>query len=144
VPEAKEACRRLRLPFKVCGGPASNRRWDVAAAINEADLVVGQSRCVLEAMSCGRNAVVCSGWDPALGYGLDGLVYPSNWELLRSTNWTGRSLRRMPTVEGIIEEIRRYSPRLGGIVMRLVHGENRAMIALKPLLDWSRRVGAPA
>jgi hypothetical protein len=139
---AAEACRRLGVPFAVCGGPtdAQGRRWDVETAINDADLVIGQSRCVLEAMACARNAIVCSGWDPASGYGLDGLVTPDTYAEFRATNLTGNLRGRTPTVEALAGEIRRYDPSLGPALRELVVAGHEPMTAIRPLVEWTRSV----
>lgn len=142
VPLAAEACRQLRIPFSVLGGPKDDegRRWDVETALNEADLVLGQTRCVLEAMACERNAIVCSGWDPALGYGLDGLVTPSRYRSLVATNLTGNVRRIVPTVDGLAEEIRRYDPSLGPALRTLVVDHHAPANAIEPLVGWTRTV----
>lgn len=139
VPLAAEACRRLGAPFAVCGGPKDEegRRWDVETALNDADLVLGQTRCVLEAMACERNAIVCSGWDPALGYGLDGFVTPETYLQFRATNLTGNVRRRVPTVEALMEEICRYDPALGAPLRAAVVEGHRPEVAIRPLLDWT-------
>jgi hypothetical protein len=140
VPLAAEACRRLGVPFSVCGGPTDNvgRRWDVEHAIEEADLVIGQTRCVLEAMACGRNAIVCSGWDPDLGYGLDGFVTPDTYREFRTTNLTGNVKRRRPTVDGLVEEIRCYDPALGPALRAEVLAAHQPLEAVAPLIAWTR------
>lgn len=56
----------------------------------KADLVVGYGRCALEAMSCGR---------PTFIYGAnggDGLVQPENFDLFKTTNFSGWSSRTYP------------------------------------------------
>jgi hypothetical protein len=142
VPLAAEACRSLGLELAVCGGPKDDdgRRWDVENALEAADLVLGQTRCVLEAMSCARNAIVCSGWDPELGYGLDGLVTPGTYRALCATNLTGNVRRIRPTVEGLVREIRRYDPDLGPALRAEVVAHHSPMTALEPLLAWTRSV----
>jgi hypothetical protein len=146
VPVAAEACRRLGVPFAVCGGPKDEegRRWDVENALQEADLVLGQTRCVLEAMACERNAIVCSGWDPDLGYGLDGMVTPATYASLRTTNLTGNVRRRIPTVASLIDEIRKYDPGLGPSLRALVVAHHEPQTAIRPLLEWSRAVAGAA
>jgi hypothetical protein len=135
-----EACRRLEVPLAVCGGPTDHqgRRWDVERALNDADLVIGQTRCVLEAMACERNAIVCSGWDPRLGYGLDGFVTPETYHHFKVTNFTGNTRRRRPTVAALIEEIRRYEPTLGTALRQEVLDAHRPVAAIAPLMSWTR------
>jgi hypothetical protein len=147
VPQASAACRRLGAPFSVCGGPTDDdgRRWDVEHALNDADLVLGQTRCVLEAMACERNAIVCSGWDSELGYGLDGFVTPDTYAAFRTTNLTGNLHGRRPTVEALIEEIRKYDPALGPALRAEVVAHHEPLRAIQPLLAWTRSVtGRPA
>ncbi len=145
VPIVEQACRRLGAPFAVLGGPtdARGRRWDVETLIDQADLVVGQSRCVLEAMACGRNAVVCSGWDPDEGYGLDGFVTPATYRMFRAANLTGNIHRRVPTADAIAEEIARYDPALGPELRRVVVEAHAPLTALQPLIDWTRQAVGP-
>jgi hypothetical protein len=140
VPRAAAACRRLGLRFSVCGGPtdASGRRWDVENALNEADLVLGQTRCVLEAMACERNAIVCSGWNPDLGYGLDGVVTPETYLELRTTNLTGNVCGRVPTVDALVDEIRKYDPGAGPALRAQVVAHHRPLRAIEPLVAWTR------
>lgn len=144
LPLVEEACRALDLPLSVCGGPTDTggRRWDVDAAIDGADLVVGQSRCIVEAMACGRNAVLCSGWDPSLGYGLDGFVTPATYLTFRTTNLTGNVRRERPTVERLISELRRYDPTLGPALRRSAVDAHAPLTAIQPLLEWSQRAVA--
>lgn len=141
LPVAEEACRRLELPLAVVGGPTDDRgrRWDVERAINEADLVIGQTRCVLEAMACERNAIVCSGWDPAHGYGLDGLVTPESYLRMRTTNLTGNLRGAAPTVDGLVAELRRYDPALGPDLRAQVVRHHEPMVAIRPLIAWTEQ-----
>jgi hypothetical protein len=142
VPAAAAACRRLGVPFAVCGGPTDDagRRWDVENALNDADLVLGQTRCVLEAMACERNAIVCSGWNPDLGYGLDGFVTPENYAELAGSNLTGNVRGRVPTVEGLADEIRKYDPALGPALRAQVVAHHQTLTAIRPLVEWTRAV----
>ncbi len=139
VPMAADACRRLDVPYAVVGGPKDDegRRWDVEVALNQADLVLGQTRCVLEAMSCERNAIVCSGWDPALGYGLDGFLTPDTYLRFRATNLTGNVTGNVPTVEGLMGEIRRYDPELGPSLRECVVQHHDPAVAIRPLIEWT-------
>lgn len=141
LPVVASACERLDWPLSVVGGPKDDegRRWDVEVAINEADLVVGQTRCVLEAMACERNAVVCSGWSPEQGYGLDGFVTPERYLEMRRNNLTGNDPGAVPTVDTVAAELRRYDPALGPQLRRLVVDHHEPLTALKPLLEWSER-----
>jgi len=140
LPLVEEACRQLDLPLSVCGGPTDRdgRRWDVETAIDDADLVIGQTRCIIEAMACGRNAVLCSGWDPSLGYGLDGFVTPERYLEFRTTNLTGNVRRQVPTVALLVEELRRYDQALAPALRRTAVESHAPMTAIQPLLEWSR------
>jgi hypothetical protein len=141
VPIVEEACERSGLDLAVVGGPRDHegRRWDVETALNDADIVIGQTRCTLEALACERNAIVCSGWEPELGYGLDGMVTPDNYRRLLRDNLTGRQTGTRPTVESIAAELARYDPDLGPTMREVVRREHDALTALEPLLDWSAR-----
>jgi hypothetical protein len=140
VPLAAAACHRLGVPFAVCGGPTDHegRRWDVENVLNDADLVLGQTRCVLEAMACERNAVVCSGWDPRLGYGLDGFVTPETYVEFCTTNLTGNVRGRTPTVDALVDEIRKYAPDVGPALRAQVVAHHQPLTAIRPLVEWTR------
>ncbi len=142
VPVALEACAAVGASFEACGGPTDDegRRWDVEQVLNDADLVLGQTRCVLEAMSCERNAIVCSGWAPEAGYGLDGFVTPRRYRELRRTNLTGNAVGALPTVGALAAEIRRYDPALGPTLRREVVASHAPEVALRPLLEWTESV----
>lgn len=142
VPVAEEACRRAGVELSICGGPKDDegRRWDVEEALNDVDLVLGQTRCVLEAMACERNAILCSGWPPEAGYGLDGFVTPENYFEFRTTNLTGNVRGEAPTPEALVREIRKYDPTLGPALRREVVAHHESSVAIAPLLEWSERV----
>jgi hypothetical protein len=139
LPVVAEACAILDLPFAVVGGPKDDegRRWDVEVAINDADIVVGQTRCVLEAMACERNAIVCSGWAHEDGYGLDGFVTPQGYHAMRRNNLTGNSPGELPTVAALVRELRRYDPALGPTLRAEVVRSHEPITALQPLIAWS-------
>lgn len=72
-------------------------------AIEEADVVVGMGRSVLEGLSAGRLAIVNGRW------GTGGVIRENNVEELRACNFSGRnSGGRLYTKEELIAEIDQY------------------------------------
>jgi len=67
-----------------------------------------------------------------LGYGLDGFVTPETYAEFRTTNLTGNVRQRLPTVTGLMEEIRKYDPAwpsvagAGGHASSAAHGDSAA------------------
>jgi GT2 family glycosyltransferase len=101
-----EACKRLSLEMKFIGNPG-NIEWDVEKHINQVDICISLGRGILEAMSCGRAAIVYD-YD-----GGDGLVTVDNIEEIQKCNFSGRRFKRKFSVETLIDEIQKYTKHMG-------------------------------
>ena len=101
-----EACKRLGLEMKFIGNPG-NIEWDVEKHINQVDICISLGRGILEAMSCGRAAIVFD-YD-----GGDGLVTVDNIDEIQKCNFSGRRLKRRFSVETLIDEIQKYTKHMG-------------------------------
>jgi hypothetical protein len=85
----RAACEPRGISVEVCGHAAGGEpRWDVEVPIARADVVVTLGRGVLEALACGRNAIVHD------YQGGDGLITPGNFHELRRKNFSGRTHAR--------------------------------------------------
>ncbi|MFN8175906.1 MAG: hypothetical protein U0T02_12645 [Solirubrobacteraceae bacterium] len=82
-------------------------RVDVPAAMNEADIVVGKDRVVLEALACGRAAYVYD------DLGMDGWVTPESYPALADEVFHGRATGAVPTPERLRSDLDAYSPDMG-------------------------------
>jgi hypothetical protein len=88
-------------------GQHGELRADAAAAICEADIVIGRGRSVLEAMSCGRAAYVLG---PVAG---DGWVTPSSYPGLEADGFRGRATDAVPDAGDFARALTAYDPRMG-------------------------------
>ena len=117
----KGACRRLNLKLILVGG--NKQVLNVEDYINRADIVISIGRGILEAMACGRAAIV-------YGYlGGDGMVTKDNIDLLKGRNFSGRVFRKNYNVNDLVEEIRKYDVSMGKINRQIVLREYNVSIA---------------
>jgi len=112
----REACETLGWAFKSVPKEVGSRVWHIEDLINGADLVVGIGRSLYDAMACGR---ACVSWDnrPLNPYTGCGYVTAERWHDYARTNFTGRGYPRIDTVDGLVEELRKYRP-MDGATMR--------------------------
>ena len=97
------ACEKLGLEFRAVGSPYGQCE-DMPELYNEFDLVIGKGRCLLEAMSCGREVI---SYNDKLGDGyLDEKMYLES----RERNFGGRLCRYSFSAEDVVEEIKKYNP----------------------------------
>ncbi len=101
-----EACKRLGLEMTFIGNPG-NIEWEVEKYVNQADICISLGRGILEAMSCGRAAIVFDYNDG------DGLVTADNIDEIQKCNFSGRRFKRRFSVETLIEEIKKYNKHMG-------------------------------
>lgn len=86
--------------------PRLGLTWDVPKVINEADIVIGTGRGCMEAMACGRVAVVCG------RSGCDGIVDADSWDELFGVNLSGRATMAPPH-EALVPALQSYDPAIG-------------------------------
>ena len=112
----REACETLGWAFKPVPKEVGSRVWHIEDLINDADLVVGIGRSLYDAMACGR---ACVSWDnrPLNPYTGCGYVTAERWHDYARTNFTGRGYPKIDTVDGLVEELRKYRP-ADGATMR--------------------------
>jgi GT2 family glycosyltransferase/glycosyltransferase involved in cell wall biosynthesis len=128
----KRACRKLNLRLMVIGG---NRQVsNVQDYINKADIVISLGRGILEAMACGRAAIV-------YGYlGGDGMITQDNIDLLKKGNFCGRVFRKNYNVKDLTREIRKYHPSMGEINRAIVLREFSVSMAADKITDICNEV----
>ena len=87
----------------------ANQRYDVAAALEEADIVVAKSRAAVEAMACGRPVYVFD------VFGGDGWVTQANYAALEADNFAGQGTDRVIDAASIERDLRNYDPGMGAV-----------------------------
>ena len=85
----------------------SKQRYDVAAAVADADIVVAKSRAALEGMACGRAVYI---YDMLGG---DGWVTPAAYPSLEADNFAGQATTRVIGAEDLLRDLDEYDPRMG-------------------------------
>lgn len=103
----REACSLAGIKVAHVGATGSGVNLRPEDAINEADIVFGKGRAVVEAMACGRAAYVYDMW------GGDGWVTPETYDVFAARGFGGVSLARDPSAAEIAAELGSYSPELG-------------------------------
>lgn len=94
---------------------------DVAAAIADADIVVGKGRAVLDAMSCGRPAFLYD------AFGSDGWVTAASYDALEADAFAGQSNPRVMGADDLRDALDEYDPAMGHVNRELVlkHHQDR-------------------
>ena len=118
----REACAKLGLSFKSVPKKVGDRVWHVEDLINEADIVVGIGRSLYDGMACGR---ACISWDNRKldPYHGCGYITEENWHACAWTNFTGRGLPPLDTVDMLVAELRKYKPEDGAVMRRMAEME---------------------
>ncbi len=109
----KRACDSLGCTCRFVGG-MYNAAWNTEKLINEADLVVSIGRGALEAMACGRAALIYD------RHGCDGLMTPDVYPESRKCNFSGRRYGRKLTFDNLLELLAGYDSRMGEANRELV------------------------
>ncbi len=92
-----EACEKVGATLRIVGG--GRRQHDIVSEINHADAVVGIGRSALEAMACGRPALLYS------AYGGDGLCGPETANRDLAWNYSGLATRTPPEAGRLADEL---------------------------------------
>lgn len=101
----REAWERRGIEVSQVG--ASQQRFDIAAALESADIVVGKSRAAVDAMACGRAVYV---YDT---FGGDGWVTPDTYGVLEADHFAGQATDRVIGAEEMARDLADYDPRMG-------------------------------
>jgi hypothetical protein len=109
----KRTCEERGIKVGFVGG-IYHTEWEIERLINEADLVISIGRGVLEAMACGRAALVLD------RHGCDGLMTPEVYYESRKFNLSGRRFARKPNQKELTGMLAAYDCGMGEV--------NRALI----------------
>jgi len=124
-------CGELGIESRVVG-TVTQRTEQPEVEINEADIVVGKARVILEAMACGRAAYV---WDHNGG---DGWVTAERYDQLEADNFGGQSEAVTIDPERLRRDLLAYRPEMGFANRDLAvanHSHVRHASELAALLD---------
>lgn len=101
----REVWGRHGVEVIVVGGSA--QRYDVAAAVADADIVVGKARAALDAMACGRAVYIFD------MFGGDGWVTPDSYATLEADNFAGLATDRVIDAGALARDLAQYDSRMG-------------------------------
>lgn len=102
--------------------------------INDADIVVGKSRVIVEAMACGRAAYVCD------HNGCDGWVTGDNYASLEADNFDGQAENRTVTAARLREDLLAYRPDMGPANRDLAVAHHGARLHAEALVEILARL----
>jgi hypothetical protein len=100
-----EAWGRHGVEVSRVGG--SSQRFDLSAALADADIVVAKGRAALDAMACGRAVYVFD------VFGGDGWVTTASYAALEADNFAGGATPRVIGVAELARDLADYDPRMG-------------------------------
>jgi hypothetical protein len=138
----REAWADADLQWREVGG--ETQTLDVAAAIAEADVVVGYGRSVLEAMACGRPAYI---HDQA---GSEGWITPQSYARMEAGGFAVAAARLPPDMQELRADLAAYRPEWGlaGRDIARTHHDVRdhaaALVALLERLGPGRPCAEPS
>ncbi len=110
------------------GGPV----LEPAGVLNDADIVVGKARVIVEAMACGRAAYV---YDT---FGSDGWITPDSYERLEADNFSGQTGSPPVGVARLRRDLELYRPDMGAANRELAvvnHSANKHAVELVELFE---------
>ena len=108
---------------------ALTQRFDVAAALEGADIVVAKSRAALDAMACGRAVYV---YDM---FGGDGWVTPETYAAMEADHFAGQATGRTIGTAELERDLADYDPAMGNVNRDLVLQHHGARDHVIELLD---------
>lgn len=131
--EAECAVRGIEV--RRLGAASGNVTDDPAPEIRAADIVVGYGRCILEAMACGRTALVFD------RFGCDGWVSADSYPALESAGFNGRSGEDVPGRADFGPLLDDYDPASGAVGYDLAVRNHDARVHTKDVVEILRALG---
>ena len=129
-----KACEILGYPLRAIGSPYG-RSKDVAADINDADLVVSWGRGILEGMACGRAVM---SFDKTFG---DGYLTESKYFESRRHQFSAEDCTGAGTVEWLVEQLSQYNPADGLRNRMLAETYHSPLLGAELLFHTMRAIG---
>lgn len=112
VDVVREAWEKRGIEVSRVGG--AQQRYDIAAALESADIVVAKSRAALDGMACGRAVYV---YDT---FGGDGWVTHETYAGMEADNFAGQATGRVIGVAELERDLADYDPSMGAANRDLV------------------------
>ncbi len=103
----REAWERQGVEVSQVG--ATQQRFDIAPALESADIVVGKSRAAVDAMACGRAVYV---YDT---FGGDGWLTPNTYAAMEADHFAGQATDRVIGAEEMARDLADYDRRMGAV-----------------------------
>lgn len=131
----EQACAMAGLELRRRGGPAeAGTSATPELDYNEADIVFGKARVIVEAMACGRAAYVYD------HNGAEGWVTPERYAALARDNFGGQANPLVPDAARIAADLADYRPELGMAGRDLAVAHHAASAHAAALVDVLQRV----
>jgi len=124
----KKSCKIMDIEFRHLGF-TSHPKYEVEDYINQSDIVISLGRGVLEAMACGRPAIV---FDRRRG---DGYINRDTYRRSRMNNLSGRAYSLDCKTKVIMGEIKKYNPDDGVMNRHIVLEHHNHVKAVDTILD---------
>lgn len=132
----RQACERAGLELRHVGGYGSGTTSDPAGVLNEADVVFGKARVVLEAMACGRAVYVFD------HNGAEGWVTDADRGALAADNFGGQSAPIEIDADRLAADLARYDAASGLANRDFVVARHAATKHAAALVELLREVAA--
>lgn len=117
-------------------GALTRPTLDVAAAVADADIVVGKGRAVLDGMACGRPTFLYD------AFGADGWVTAATYDRLEADAFAGQSQPSVLGRDGLSRALDEYDPAMGLVNRDLVLKHHQDRKHTEALVGLFRRVTA--
>lgn len=85
--------------------PGKTKYEEVPSIVREGDIIIASGRSAIEGMCAGRAVIVMA------NCGEDGLITPSNFDILSQGNFSGRTTGQKFSVDGLAAELKKYDPK---------------------------------
>jgi len=127
-----DACAGLGIDVVHVGAQYEGPVLEADGVLNDADIVVGKARVIVEAMACGRAAYVFD------TFGSDGWVTPESYARLEADNFSGQTGSPPVDVARLRSDLERYRPDMGAANRELAvvhHSANKHAVELVELFE---------
>ncbi len=124
------ACASYSIDVRFMGGQFGEvKNSDLPEYINKSDIVFSLGRGVMEAMLCGRVPIILD------KTGFDGIITPSNFQVLLDAGFTGKELNKPVSIASIALELEKYKASYGLQLRTLALNCFSSKVVVKHLLD---------
>lgn len=127
-----DACTGAGIEVAHVGVHHGNQVLEADALMNDADIVIGKARVIVEAMACGRAAYVYD------AFGSGGWVTPESYPRLEPDCFSGHTTPRVVDRAAFRSDLDLYRPEMGAVNRELAsvsHSANKHAIELVELFE---------